>query len=255
MTSNKITRIHKIYAVAVTVTTILAGICLMAACLGIYLSGDEPYSREAVAAAFSPIAIPVYLCLGMVLLGFLLDLLLPAEATRRSITRQHRLILSRLYATKDLTQATPLLQQQIQKEQNIRKICRIVAASALAIGILVFAVYIFSGDRFTLENINGCVIRATVVLLICTGIPFGVGIASSYRCQSSMDNEIALLKQLPKGECADPAPSKKGSSLLIPRLTFLTAGLALLIYGFCTGGTADVLVKAINICTECVGLG
>ena len=248
-------RIHNIYAVTVTVITILAGLCLMSACLGIYLSGDEPYSREAVAAAFSLIAIPVYLCLGTVLLGFVLELLLPMEAKQRSITRQHKLILSRLYASRDLTQAEPPLRHQLQKEQHIRRVCRIVPASALAFGVLVFAAYIFSGDRFTLDNINRCVIRAAVVLLLCTGLPFGVGVASSYRCLHSMDKEITLLKQLPKREFTDPIPTKNGSSLLIPRLVFLTLGLVLLIYGFFTGGTADVLVKAINICTECVGLG
>ncbi len=29
----------------------------------------------------------------------------------------------------------------------------------------------------------------------------------------------------------------------------------LILFGFFTGGTADVLTKAVNICTECVGLG
>ena len=32
-------------------------------------------------------------------------------------------------------------------------------------------------------------------------------------------------------------------------------GLVILVYGFFAGGTADVLTKAVNICTECVGLG
>lgn len=255
MTPNMINRIRKTYAVAVTATTIIAGLCLMTACLGIYLSGDEPYCRDSVAAAFSPIAIPVYLCLGTVILGFILDLLLPPEERRRSVARQHALILSRLYATKDLHQATSLLRQQIQKEQQIRKVFRILTTSALSIGILVFAVYIFSSDRFPLENINGSVIRATVVLLICMAVPFGCAIASAYWCRHSMDKEISLWKQLPKREYTETAPVKKEFSLLIPRLLFLTAGLALLIYGFFTGGTADVLVKAINICTECVGLG
>ncbi|MBQ9859332.1 MAG: thioredoxin [Clostridia bacterium] len=39
------------------------------------------------------------------------------------------------------------------------------------------------------------------------------------------------------------------------RLALLAVGLFLLIYGFATGGIADVLTKAVNICTECIGLG
>ncbi|MBR6593976.1 MAG: thioredoxin [Clostridia bacterium] len=39
------------------------------------------------------------------------------------------------------------------------------------------------------------------------------------------------------------------------RLALLVIGAVLLTVGICMGGMADVLTKAINICTECVGLG
>lgn len=35
----------------------------------------------------------------------------------------------------------------------------------------------------------------------------------------------------------------------------IAAGVALIVYGAVQGGTADVLTKAKNICTECIGLG
>ncbi|MBQ7330725.1 MAG: thioredoxin [Oscillospiraceae bacterium] len=41
----------------------------------------------------------------------------------------------------------------------------------------------------------------------------------------------------------------------ILRVALLVIGIGVLMYGFLSGGTADVLTKAINICTECVGLG
>ncbi|MBP3451179.1 MAG: thioredoxin [Agathobacter sp.] len=39
------------------------------------------------------------------------------------------------------------------------------------------------------------------------------------------------------------------------RNAILIASLILVVYGFLNGGTVDVLAKAINICTECIGLG
>jgi len=39
------------------------------------------------------------------------------------------------------------------------------------------------------------------------------------------------------------------------RCVLVCAAVVLLVYGYLAGGTADVLTKAINICTECVGLG
>ena len=41
----------------------------------------------------------------------------------------------------------------------------------------------------------------------------------------------------------------------IVRYSLLGIGITLLVYGFFAGGTRDVLTKAVNICTECVGLG
>ena len=39
------------------------------------------------------------------------------------------------------------------------------------------------------------------------------------------------------------------------RAVVITAAVLLIIAGIANGGALDVLVKAINICTECVGLG
>ncbi|MBQ3081038.1 MAG: hypothetical protein IJC49_01130 [Clostridia bacterium] len=39
------------------------------------------------------------------------------------------------------------------------------------------------------------------------------------------------------------------------RITLLVIGVVLVAIGVLAGGMADVLAKAINICTECVGLG
>ena len=44
-------------------------------------------------------------------------------------------------------------------------------------------------------------------------------------------------------------------TLLYLRLALLCVGIGILVYGFFAGGTADVMTKAVNICTECVGLG
>ena len=43
--------------------------------------------------------------------------------------------------------------------------------------------------------------------------------------------------------------------LLGVRVTLGVAGLALVIIGVWNGGMADVFHKAVNICTQCIGLG
>lgn len=55
------------------------------------------------------------------------------------------------------------------------------------------------------------------------------------------------------GEPTAPAPEAKGLRRL--RLVMLAAALALIVLGVLNGGLRDVLVKAVNLCTECIGLG
>ena len=77
-------------------------------------------------------------------------------------------------------------------------------------------------------------------------------LVSDAREESALENENRLLLQLKKGE-ARALPSRA-----VPwyayALIYLLAAL-LIALGVGNGGLRDVLVKAINICTECIGLG
>lgn len=143
MATESARRIHRIYGIMQSICLIMAGICLIAACFGIYSSGGDPvFSREKVADAFSSIALWIYLCLAVTVGGFLLNFFCPLE--------------SKPPKTEKASVSLP-------KDQ--KKLLR-----AIRIGAVVIAI-------------------------------------------------------------------------------------GLLIYGFLTGGTADVETKAKNICTECIGLG
>lgn len=55
---------------------------------------------------------------------------------------------------------------------------------------------------------------------------------------------------------ASPKPQKTNrKQLLAVRIAVAAIALALIAAGIINGGTRDVFVKAINICTECIGLG
>ena len=54
-------------------------------------------------------------------------------------------------------------------------------------------------------------------------------------------------------QTADNKLSAKNN--LIIKIVVISVGIGLLTFGALTGGFADVLTKAINICTECIGLG
>ena len=97
------------------------------------------------------------------------------------------------------------------------------------------------------------------MLLGTMALPVAFGIFRGFAAIADLKREIDLLKNNPKSvhravPLARPVPTDCKALPLI-RTVLLAAALLFLILGYCTGGTADVMTKAINICTECVGLG
>lgn len=151
MNNESMVRIHRIYNIVFSIVLVIAGICLIAGCLSIYFSGDQPFSRESVAATFSGIALPVYLAIAMTVINIVWGILSPIETKKKPI----------------------------QKKGN-RKV-------------------------------------------------------------SSTEEEIDF-----------DAPEKKQRPY---RNAILIAAIILIVAGLLNEGTVAVLAKAINICTECIGLG
>lgn len=257
MTNKRAKQIRLIYGILLSISLVAAAICLMVACLGIYHSGE--FSREAVAASFSRIAVPVYLCLGMVIAGFVLDWILPSQSGKLSAGKQNAQILKRLHSKTDLSQCDETLRSAVDAQQRSRRLYKTIGAVLLAVGAVIFLAYALNGSNFQLGDISGSMIRAMYVLLPCLAVPFGWAVYAAYHNAASMEQEIALLKQAgPAAKKAAPpreAAAASPKQLLTLRNVVIAVGLVLLVYGFFTGGTADVLTKAVNICTECVGLG
>lgn len=255
MTNERRKRIHRLYGILLSASIAAAAVCLMVACVSIYRSGDQPFSPESVAAAFAPIAIPVYGCLALVVIGFALDLFIPKEVEKIPGVKQYSMILKRMKAKSDPDSADDSLRAAISQQEKSRKTHDLITAGLLAAGSAVFLGYCLT-NPFHPSEINDSMVNAMLILLPCMTVPFGYGIFAAYRKRVSMKKEIELLKQLPPSPSKQQiAHSKNDRSILILRCALLGIGGAILLYGLFNGGTADVLTKAINICTECVGLG
>ncbi len=50
-------------------------------------------------------------------------------------------------------------------------------------------------------------------------------------------------------------PKARKTGVVLVRVALAAAGIALIVFGVFNGGMKDVLMKAINICTQCIGLG
>lgn len=247
-------RIHSAFGWITSLFLVIAGICLIHACVGIYQMGDRPFSPEAVAVAFSRISVPVYICLGLILAGWLLQLCCPVEQ-KKAVTPFYPMQLARLSAKLDFGSLSDAsLKSSILSLRKKRLLHTAITCGLLVLCSGIFLTYGLNPANFHQTEINHSMAMAMLLFFPCLAVPFGYGCFAAFYGLKLTKQEISLTRQALREAPMEPA-AKKDAKLLWLRLGILAVALFFLIFGFCTGGTADVLTKAINICTECVGLG
>lgn len=247
-----------IYGIAVSIMIGISAVLLMASCLQIFQSGGEQiYTPEKVAAAFVPIAMPIYITLALIAGSFLLKWILPTEKKRLPVEKQYAFLLHKAYDKADLQICNNELLQKIRQEQKKRRLVIALALASWVIGGLIFLPQACNSGSYSeeLHLATGSVVALVWWLIPCSLIPTGCSIFCAYHSQASIRRELELVKLAPKATSAPLLPVNTDKNLLYIRLAILLLALGLIIGGFVANGTADVLAKAVAICTECVGLG
>lgn len=254
--------VHLCYGILLILLIAAVGVASILLCLEIYKSGNRPFSRESIAAAFSRIDVLVYLTLGAVVGGIVLSIVLPLERVRPKATRDEYVTLRRL--RQKVGSAVP------RREKHLRLVFRI-GTTILAVLLGVYPLFILCDtSRYGLEDLNGDVIAGALPVLLWAGITALLALVCSLLCTASVRREITLCKtaiaegrttpdvETPENklEAARRAlKENERTSVLVLRCVILIAAVVLIVLGVLNGGIDDVLGKAIRICTECIGLG
>ncbi len=228
---------------------IISGLCLIFACLAIYRTGE--FTPAAVSLWFGRICIPIYITLALAAVSFFLPRTPEKAKAPRQVSRQ----LARLRSRADLEHTDPQLLQAIDAQLKLRRHGFGEKVIVTSFCIVLALAYWCNPRNFHQSQINASMISASVVLFTCVALPIVVWLRVDKAALASMEQEIALLKQAPTLPAAPKEPAQDAPSRLPIQAVLVALALALLIFGALTGGTADVLTKAVNICTECVGLG
>ena len=280
-------RIHLVYGIVLSVLILAVGVWFALAALSIYRSGaSSPYTPESIAAHFAPMAPLVYVTLAGILGGVILAWVLPrrdlvvegseddpldviVERYRRGHYRPMKdpaVTLRQMLARVDEEALSPACREALKKERRLRRVVAVVAAGLASVALL--PALAFCGDRshFSIENLSADIKVAALVVIPCALVALGLLVASTLLRRASVLRETATVKAAiaeSKGKAISlrKRAADRPSFLADPRILWgvrgliLAVGLLFILLGISNGGMADVLGKAIRICTECIGLG
>lgn len=276
---------NKIFLWIQTALCALIAILLAVAAVRIFLDGSayqaagHPsewiYTRKKVTAALMPI-LPLFLLSFAMTVYSLVKDIKDEEADKpvQDVERARDLVCARV--------AQP--SEEMAKERALQKKLQLGGWIGFAVCMIPILLYITNGAHFALTDAEGLdhsivsmiayVVPWTVLGLAClivTTVLQGKSMQRETEAASARMKEAAAAKAA-QAASADapaakaPAAVKAGAPLyntspetarrrILIRRVLLVAAVIFVVLGVQNGSMKDVLVKAIRICTECVGLG
>ena len=266
-------RVHLIYGIALSVILAVIGVLFIISCYSIYKSGPSPFTRESIGVAFSRIAVPVYLAIFFIVIGGVIDVVMPKEQKKLAPMRSPKAQAAKLASRVDVTALDADLATKINKERGLRKTLGYVRLALIVLSATLPLIYLLNPANFPAENnqYNSEILHGMLFYLICL-LPLTVfEVVWAFASDASYVREHEALKEAVKavgiGSSPIKAPKTKITAVkefllanekpivLGVRIAFVGCAIGFIIAGVLNGGMADVLGKAIKICKECIGIG
>ena len=259
MVTEKKKKIYRICGVVIALLVLALGIAVMLSCWDIYSDGTGAYSPVSIAQRFEKIAFLVYMTLAAVLGGVILSIALPLEKERPKAIRDDIAALNKTKAKTGILSETCAQSAQLEQKKRIQIRC---VTAGIFTGMMVYPlIYFLNVDHFTVINQNSDIIKAMLLALI----PGIIGLILCYVCTLLVNKSIRRETELYKTFIAEnkdrlsPVPkaakTEDNTRLRLIRWAVLAVAVVFIVVGIINGGANDVLLKAIVICTECIGLG
>lgn len=264
------------YGIVIAAITVLTGLLFIFECADIYYSGIESggdiFSYEIVGQRMKLLLIPTVIWVVSIIVGYTISTIIP----RTNFEKKRRT--DKSASVKLLKSKLPICtnEEYIQEHKKLRKIeiSRIVVwsvCSAFALASSISSiVYLTNLSHFIGLDVNNEILTMLrhvlpwiiVAFVLCIGaVIFECVIASK---------ELSIVKSLyVLGQDGTTKAETKVKSVLgkigvffnskifihVVRLVVISLAIIFIVLGVINGGKDDVLMKAINICTECIGLG
>ena len=252
-----------VYGILLSVLLVVSGVLLAVCCVNIYLQGDRPFTPNAISTEFQKIQVVIYVALGALAIGALLKIFMPVEAKKSSGSMALSDTLKRLESRYDIKTCDKSDRVGVSRAKRARTIVKTVAIVLCVLLSLPALIVALVPANYTADY-NQSVINLCILIIPCFLVCAIISASYSYVESALLKKQITAFKSLisegkitksDKGECSACKCKKERYTVISARIIIGVIALIFIVIGIANGGMADVLSKAINICTECIGLG
>lgn len=260
----------RIFDIAVSVLAAIVGLAFILAAAHLYYTGgDNPYTRERVGEYLIYLLAPSIAFIAVTVVSLILH---AVHGTQEKLTAyaDPSYVLMRTEGRTPVYKLARDVREVIAAEQKKRFIYKCSAAVITLASLVVAAVLALDKTQYKNEQLTEEVVGAVSFVLPLALVMIAALTLCSYLCTRSSSRELAIHREAVQNKSFDEQPIEKDSIIesvkrfvssnsnaigLVCRIAVGAAAVALLVFGMLGGGMADVLAKAVKICTECIGLG
>ena len=258
MNKNKL--LDKLFLIIVSVQTILMGILFVVQVLRIYFGNEATFTREICGEYILQILPVIIIWIIVIIVSYF-------YFYKRNISSKEVAKITNITKLKNLENICPEYSEELKNEYNLlnkekkkRKIFLIINFVVLLICSIMGLCYLLNTKHFKSSgDLTKQAIDMSVHLLpwaiISFGVLIGYAIYEEYSAKKSIEIIKGIIKSNGKKENFYYENKGEKNNILIARISITSIAVILIIVGVINGGAYDVLQKAINICTECIGLG
>ncbi len=268
------------YGIALSLMTAVTGALFIWQTLDIYLSGgSRPFTREIVLERLNRIAPAFWIWVVMVAVGFIIWEVFAVSYKRTPLKDD-------CYALRRLKKRVPekvgesglASLKAVKRGELINLIVKLCAAALCLAGVAYGIAYLATASNFPKTDVNGEMLNMAAHLAPCVFAALLILCGVTLYLSISAKKQLPHVKQLIASAKADEkngveavyvtgntavadlygrwkALSNHKYFILGVRIVIAVFAVTFIILGIVNGNMRAILIKAINICTECIGLG
>lgn len=254
-------KVNLYYSIFISIFTFIMGIIFILTISNIYYtgleSGKQIYTPEIVSSNLSPLIIPIIIWILSITGGFIISILFKVEDKPKlkfsSIDQ-----VNKYYSMLDDDYKNDENYFLIKKEKALQYLAKIISLAISILCAIICSLYLFNINNF---NKDGDLLKQATDMIKFI-LPFFL--MSIFSCilaitfnLISAKNELTIIKKIfPKYKKEMSFKNNiSRKKLLIIRLSILVISICFIVLGIFNESMRSVFIKAVNLCTECIGLG